>query len=1438
MDFIEYWKLGGCRLASLCLAFALSINVYAQSGGKSGIEVMTSGAQDSLGLYEERVSDMTIQTLLGPVKLERMWANGRWSFNPRWSALQFFSTNQKISARTFTLGTENTVSTGFSDEIGTGVPGDIGGDALSADIQAIRVNTYKFEPANRAHTIFKYLKKDTILREATGYRWSSPKGDWMEYDLSGKIRRFGDRYNNFITIERDENGRINALVDQFGTTLATYTRDEIGRPISLEDYSGRVVTYTWEGRDLTTVNDVRGLDWGYDYRVSQGSRWLLIGRTDPNDHETDFNHSTYGGGRACAEGTGGYWAQTDSGDWTYRYPRCIRWIIGEKIVLFRSISDDIGVLERKYFFYDDEEKQYKNTVVRAGQGRITSITNLNGELIERTINGSVVMERSISTNRRTVVEQDRNGYRTTRTYDELENLIRVEYPDGTEENWTYGAYANITRHTDERGVITTYSYNTQGDLIRRVEAQGTAAERITEYEYDSLGRMTLMREVGDANTSEAVTRWTSYDNYGNALTKIDPEGIETRYTYDVLGNVLTYRDGRANTWTYTYDAAGNLRTVTDPLSHITQYTYDGVGNMLTVTDALGTVLARYTYNARNMVTSITNAYDQTKQLIYNSDNQLVSALDENGHATTLAYDSFGRLQSLTDAVGNITHFSYAAEGTELNGISEIRYPTYSERYSYDRRYRVSAITRVLQEAVSEEDSDDGQAIPEESLTTQFRYDAAGNLTHTIDPAGREQLRSYDALARVISMQSPGGATVLYNYDDRDNVLSVINELNVPIRSFGYDRKNQQVAEQWPTGENMSFGYDGNGNLALHIDGKGQRTEYDYDLANRLSGADYFADETAPSPQKTVSYSYNAANSLTGYNDGTYAATYNYDLMQRPLSRSINYGAFSLSHAYTYNATGRKASLTYPDGTANSYFYDDADKLTRFTIPGQGTITVNQYNWQAPAQVTYPGGSVQNVTYDALMRPQRIHVQDPGDNTLMDYNYQYDALSNITQKATEHGVYDYSYDVRSRLTSAVNPTLANEAYTYDATGNRLSASETNSDVWQYNDTNQLTQIGTSQNFVYDANGSLITKTESGITQNYVYNLENRLSEMRDGSDNLVAEYDYDPFGRRIAKTVGSETTYFHYADEGLIAEYDGSGNLIQSYGYSPDGMWGTDPVYTRVNGQVHYYLNDHLGTPQKLIASNGGVGWSGVMTAFGVMTESAGNTVRNPLRFPGQYFDSETGFYQNYFRDYAAGLGRYVQSDPIGLDGGPNTYSYVYNNPQNYVDPTGELGVFGVIAGAACAAVASATSDEGFSWSAVAWGAASGFFGPWGGAIIDQIGNHHMNYMNNGKKSAACVSIGTAASSAANHHVGKHAGHRGGIFGGNGAANQAQNYMNAANNAQGGPQSNNSVRARNRNYLMRQARSAAGRAARGASRGNRMGSGVAGCVAGMVAGSLF
>jgi RHS repeat-associated protein len=171
--------------------------------------------------------------------------------------------------------------------------------------------------------------------------------------------------------------------------------------------------------------------------------------------------------------------------------------------------------------------------------------------------------------------------------------------------------------------------------------------------------------------------------------------------------------------------------------------------------------------------------------------------------------------------------------------------------------------------------------------------------------------------------------------------------------------------------------------------------------------------------------------------------------------------------------------------------------------------------------------------------------------------------------------------------------------------------------------------------------------------------------------LIAEYYYDPFGRRLWKDVGGVKTYFHYADEGLVGKYDGTGTEIKTYGYKPGSTWTTDPIFIKQNNQYYFYHNDHLGTPQKITVMNGAVVWSAKYTSFGEANVEV-ETVENNLRFPGQYYDQETGLHHNWNRFYSRINGRYLRIDPLGGGNKPgdNQYLYGFNNPLKNIDSKG------------------------------------------------------------------------------------------------------------------------------------------------------------------------
>ncbi|MCU7886525.1 MAG: RHS domain-containing protein, partial [Candidatus Thiodiazotropha sp. (ex Lucinoma annulata)] len=327
--------------------------------------------------------------------------------------------------------------------------------------------------------------------------------------------------------------------------------------------------------------------------------------------------------------------------------------------------------------------------------------------------------------------------------------------------------------------------------------------------------------------------------------------------------------------------------------------------------------------------------------------------------------------------------------------------------------------------------------------------------------------------------------------------------------------------------------------------------------------------------------------------------------------------------------------------------------------------------------------------DNLLRPTRILTEDPGQNPLLDYQYNYDVTGNIQQKATQTKTVDYDYDLLQRLTEAAattqpgtgEPQVEIEGWQYDPNGNRTQ-DNLNPGSWVYGLNDRL-QASPVASYGYDQAGNTISKTEGGIVTHYRYNAEGRLARIEDASQILIAEYLYDPLGRRIRKQTQSEIIYFHYADEGLVGEIDEAGNPIRLYGFQPDSIWTTDPIYQKTAQGYAYYQNDHLGMPQQLIQKNGAKVWGGEFRAFGELVTESG-TWGNRLRFPGQYFDQETGNYYNYFRDYDPTSGRYVQEDPVGLYAGLNTYNYVSANPIVNGDPEGLICGTGACAAAAVA----------------------------------------------------------------------------------------------------------------------------------------------------------
>jgi RHS repeat-associated protein len=298
-----------------------------------------------------------------------------------------------------------------------------------------------------------------------------------------------------------------------------------------------------------------------------------------------------------------------------------------------------------------------------------------------------------------------------------------------------------------------------------------------------------------------------------------------------------------------------------------------------------------------------------------------------------------------------------------------------------------------------------------------------------------------------------------------------------------------------------------------------------------------------------------------------------------------------------------------------------------------------------------------------------------------FSFSYDSLGRRTALTFPNGLSSAAtFDAASNLSSLAfkdaAATLTSTSYAYDRTGNQVAAISSPSrdnlpmppSGRSTNDAgNRLLDDGAYQ-YDYDNKGNLVAKIQATTMEmtTYSWDAEGRLIRVH-LPDGTTARYAYDPFGRRMEKSVnGTVSRYLYDASSGaILLEYDGAGAVVRSY----TGLGVGNPLMMESGGNAYFYLNDHLGIPQQMVDQPGAVVWNAGYDAYGEAHPDV-ELVENNLRFPGQYFDEETGLHYNWHRYYDPGTGRYLTPDPIGLAGGINLYSYVQNNPVNSIDPLG------------------------------------------------------------------------------------------------------------------------------------------------------------------------
>ena len=642
-------------------------------------------------------------------------------------------------------------------------------------------------------------------------------------------------------------------------------------------------------------------------------------------------------------------------------------------------------------------------------------------------------------------------------------------------------------------------------------------------------------------------------------------------------------------------------------------------------------------------------------------------------------------------------------------------------------------------ASDEEDTSTDDLLVRDPKGRQARvtFDSQGFISGTVSQSGRAWKLENDAKGRMLGFTNPAGLRSSFERNSNGQVVRLSQNGKNPIgldydpkgfltrasysdrtaRSLSYDPAGRVTSIGDRRGNTDAFEYNAQGLISAVVDANGNRTQFHYggwDRPDRtqfadgssesyrytpegfpgkiVSGSDLFAEiEYSPKGRPTkialgdgeeITFTYNDKGSIVNANNSEIRIEHEYDDKNRVVLEKQGDQVVQ----YFYDETGSLVAMAYPTGERVEFSYDDDLRLASVTDWKGGLHRITYNSDDLSLQVLLPSGLKRTIRSEATGLPSSILVTrgSSGGSALFSFQYDYDEENRVRRFSdSQFGSRDYIYDPESQLLEVRSEKPErNESFAYDPAGNRIRANGAGS---VFNSLNQLTRQGGNA-CQYDVRGNLVSLPGPDGEWNFQYDARNLLVSAKGPREQRVS-FGYDAFGRRLWKRSGSTEVRYIWAGELLLREVTQTGSRasVRDYLYFP----GTCvPLATRLDGRIYSYHTDLLGTPRRLTDEKGTVVWAADFSAFGEAHIQI-ETIPNPLRFPGHYFDQETGLHYNRFRYYSTTLGRYLSRDPVGFLGGINFYAYAHSDPINAFDVYGlswwgtALSIVGaVVAGAA------------------------------------------------------------------------------------------------------------------------------------------------------------
>ncbi|MGW4162808.1 putative T7SS-secreted protein [Streptomyces sp. NPDC004788] len=844
------------------------------------------------------------------------------------------------------------------------------------------------------------------------------------------------------------------------------------------------------------------------------------------------------------------------------------------------------------------------------------------------------------------------GYRLRLTTDGP-RVTALHLGDQEVRRYGYDADGHLTSVADSTGLPTLFGYDEHGRMTSWTDTNGYRYD----YEYDErdrcvwqsgrdgvmAGRFTWnIGESGNGETTytDALGRSTRFevDERARITAETGPDGAVTRFTHDGRGRVLSRTDPLGHTTLFAYDEEGRLASVTRPDGRTMSAEYDGLGLPVKVTRADGTRI-RQTYDERGNRTSVT---------------------DPSGARTEFTYDDRGRLVAVTDPLGAVTRFRTDATGLPVSVTDPLGATTTYERDVFGRTVGITDAT---------------------GARTRLEWTPEGRLARRVAPDGSAECWTYDGEGNCLTHTDAVGGTTTFTYGDFD-VLASRTDPDGTRHTFTHDAALQLTQVSNPQGLSWSYAYDEAGRTVAETDFDGRTLSYAYDPAGRL------ASRTNALGQ-TVTFDRNALGQVVRKDTDGAVTTYEYDIFDelalaagpdvtltrlrnrhgRLISETVNGRTIS----FTYDAAGRRTGRRTPGGAVSAWSYDATGRRSDLTTSGR-SLTFTHDELGREVSRTVGDFAHLTTTFDGVGRLTSHEVRGRGGRLQhRAYHYRPDGgLVGIDDQLA--GPRRFDLDAAGRVTR-VSADRWTERYAYDEAGNQTDASWPGPGTEAagpraYSGT-RITHAGTVR-YEHDAQGRVVLRQKTRLsrkpdTWRYTWDAEDRLTSVTT-PDGTEWRYVYDPLGRRVAKHSPTETVHFTW--DGTTLCEQSTDTLTLTWDHA-----GLRPLaqteHRRDTDETRFFaiITDLIGTPTELVDESGALAWRARTTLWGTTTWTRDATAYTPLRFPGQYYDPESGLHYNYFRYYDPEPGRYLSQDPLGLAPAPNPATYVHN-PHTWSDPLG------------------------------------------------------------------------------------------------------------------------------------------------------------------------